>query len=283
MDKPEDQIEALARNIERRELLARRRAWLLSLIPLVFAGLLLAYTVWQVARAEMKLVQTETKLAHTSSQLETVETNLTGLQSQLPTAQAALTQVGEQLTQVGEQLTQSQAALEAAQQDLALSQSALATAQADLNSARAFIRNACTINEEAIKEFMNQETPAVEMLRFLLVMQKENIRWNPGGFSPEEGFDSPDFALYALQNLGFLTGYTPGSRPWNILRPTSRLMDGDIVYYDSGYTMFYYNLPVSYGSSETRECVIGMTPLGIQAQRIDFAESPDYLKAPYNP
>jgi hypothetical protein len=283
MDKPEDQIEALARNIERRELLARRRAWLLSLIPLVFAGLLLAYTVWQVAGAKLELAQTEAKLAHTeaklahtSSQLETVEANLTGLQSQLPTAQAALTQVGEQLTQ-------SQAALGAAQQDLALSQSALATAQADLDSARAFIRTACTINEEALKEFMSQETPAVEMLRFLLVMQEGNIRWNPGGFSPEEGFDSPDFALYALQNLGFLTGYTPGSRPWNILRPASRLMDGDIVYYDSGYTMFYYNLPVSYGSSETRECVIGMTPLGIQAQRIDFAESPDYLKAPYNP
>ncbi|MBI5294101.1 MAG: hypothetical protein HY869_01405 [Chloroflexi bacterium] len=276
MDTPEEQIETLARNIEHRELLARRRAWLLSLVPLVFAGLLLAYTVWQVAGAKLELAQTEAQLSNTSSQLDTVESNLTSLQSQLPTAQAALTQVGEQLTQ-------SQSALETAQQELDLSQSALATAQVDLDSARAFIRKACPINVEAIKEFMNQETPAVEMLRFLLVMQEDNIRWNPGGFSPEEGFDSPDFALYALQNFGFLTDYGRGSRPWNILRPASSLMDGDIVYYDSGYTMFYYNLPVSYGSSDTRECVIGMTPLGIQAQLIDFAESPDYLKAPYNP
>lgn len=283
MDKPEEQIEALARNIERRELLARRRAWLLSLIPLMFAGLLLGYTVWQVSGAKLELAQTEAKLSNTSSQLDTVESNLTSLQSQLPTAQAALTQVGEQLTQVGEQLTQSQSALETAQQQLDLSQSALATAQADLDSARAFIRNACPINEEVLKEFMSQETPAVQMLRFLLDLQRADVRWNPGGFSPEEGFDSPDFALYALQNLGFLTDYGRGSRPWNILRPTSSLMDGDLVYYDSGYTMFYYRLPVSYGSSETRECVIGMTPLGIQAQLIDFAESPDYLRAPYNP
>ncbi len=276
MDTPEEKFETLARNIERRELLARRRAWLLSLVPLVFAGLLLAYTVWQVAGAKLELAQTEAQLSNTSSQLDTVESNLTSLQSQLPTAQAALTQVGEQFTQ-------SQAALETAQQELDLSQSALATAQADLDSARAFIRNACPINEEALKEFMSQETPAVQMLRFLLDLQRANVRWNPGGFSLEEGFDSPNFALYALQNFGFLTDYSRGSRPWNILRPASRLMDGDIVYYDSGYTMFYYRLPVSYGSSETRECVIGMTPLGIQAQLIDFAESPDYLRAPYNP
>lgn len=276
MDTPEEKFETLTRNIERRELLARRRAWLLSLVPLVFAGLLLAYTVWQVAGAKLELAQTEAQLSNTSSQLDTVESNLTSLQSQLPTAQAALTQVGEQFTQ-------SQAALETAQQELDLSQSALATAQADLDSARAFIRNACPINEEALKEFMSQETPAVQMLRFLLDLQRADVRWNPGGFSREEGFDSPNFALYALQNFGFLTDYGRGSRPWNILRPASRLMDGDIVYYDSGYTMFYYRLPVSYGSSETRECVIGMTPLGIQAQLIDFAESPDYLRAPYNP
>jgi hypothetical protein len=47
--------------------------------------------------------------------------------------------------------------------------------------------------------------------------------------------------------------------------------------------MFYYNLPVSYGSSQTMDCVIGMTPLGIQAQLINFADSGDYLRAPYNP
>lgn len=276
MDTPEEKFESLARNIERRELLARQRAWLLSLVPLIFAGLLLAYTIWQVAGAKLELAQAEAQLSNTSSQLDTVESNLTSLQSQLPTAQAALTQVGEQLTQ-------SQSALEAAQQELDLSQSALATAQADLAAARAFVRNACSINEETLKEFMSQETPAVEMLRFLLDLQGNDIHWNPGGFSLEEGFDSPDFALYALQNLGFLAEYSPGTRLWNVLQPASRLQNGDIVYYDSGYTMFYYNLPVSYGSFETMDCVIGMTPLGIQAQLIDFAESPDYLRAPYNP
>jgi hypothetical protein len=276
MDTPEDKIETLARNIERSELHARRRAWLLSLVPLVFAGLLLAYTVWQIALAETRLSVAEEKLSSTTSQLTTVETNLDSLQNQLPTAQAALVQARDDLHQ-------SQMALATAQQELNQSQSALATAQTDLNSARAFIRNACSINEEVLKEYMSRETPAVWMLRFLLDLQGTDVRWNPGGFSLDEGFDSPNFALYALQNFGFLAEYGPGTRLWNVLQPTSQLQDGDIVYYDSGYTMFYYNLPVSYGSSQTMDCVIGMTPLGIQAQLINFADSGDYLRAPYNP
>lgn len=278
MDTPEEQIETLARNIERRELLARRRAWLLTLVPLVFAGLLLAYTVWQVAGAKLELAQTETQLTTTNSQLDTAESNLTSLKSQLPTAQAALTQVGGQLAQF-------QAELEAAQQELSLSQSALATAQADLKEAQVFIQNACPINVDALKDYLGRETPQAQLLRYLLDHQTgANVPWNPGGFSLEEGFDSPNFALFALQELNFLSReYSAGTRLWNVLPPTDWPANGDIVYYDSGYTMFYFDLPISYIGSEMRACVIGMTPLGVQSQMMNFAESPNFLKAPFNP
>lgn len=278
MDTPEEQIETLARNIERRELLARRRAWLLSLVPLIFAGLLLAYTVWQVAGAKLELAQTEAQLSTTSSQLDTVESNLTSLQSQLPTAQAALTQAGEELAQ-------SQVALTTARQDLDRSQAALATAQADLKEAQVFIQNACPINVDALKDYLSHETPQAWLLRYLLDHQAgANVPWNPAGFSLEEGFDSPNFALFALQELDFLSReFGAGTRLWNVLPPTDQLADGDIVYYDSGYTMFYFNLPIDYYGSETRACVIGMTPLGIQSRMMNFAESPNFLKAPFNP
>ena len=55
METPEEQIESLARKIEQREKLTRRRAWLITLIPVIFAGLFLTYTIWQIAQAEQKL------------------------------------------------------------------------------------------------------------------------------------------------------------------------------------------------------------------------------------
>ncbi|MEK6754156.1 MAG: hypothetical protein AABZ00_17995 [Chloroflexota bacterium] len=273
MDSPEEQLESLSKKIEEREQLARRRAWFITLIPIVFAGLFLTYTIWQIAQAELKLAQKTSELAG-------VENEITVLRTQLPEAQATLGAM--------------QAVTDKLQADLSQSESALATAtaqlsetQKELDAARVFAQNSCPIDEMVLKEYTSNYTPQAQALLYLIGAQLDKkVPWNPGGFSETAGFDSPNFALYVLQNAipGFplvSAEYQPGALPWNILQPTAAPQDGDIVYYQSGYTMFYYELPISYGAAEKMKCVIGMAPLGIISQQLGFAEYLGALKVPY--
>ena len=61
------------------------------------------------------------------------------------------------------------------------------------------------------------------------------------GYSPEEGFDSPSFAAWLLNKMNSCglnllrgTGYRRCSRK------TDNPRIGDLVFYDSGYAMFYF-------------------------------------------
>jgi len=279
MNSSEEQLETLARKIEQRELHVRRRAWLVTLIPIIFAGLFLAYTIWQIT------IKT--------TQLSAVETKMNAISAQVPKAQATLGAVQTVVEKLQSDLSQAQADLSRSQADLSKSQSALATAtaqlsqtQTELDAARVFAQNACPIDEMVLKEYSSNYTPQAQMLVFLLDMQQRKIPWNPNGFSETDGFDSPDFALFALQNAVsgvplVSTDYKAGARPWSILKPTRSPSNGDIVYYQSGYTMFYYELPVGFAGREMKKCVIGMTPLGIISQQMDFANWLGVLKVPY--
>ena len=281
MDPSEEKdLDQLSHQIEQRERLSRRRAWVISLIPILFAVAFLAYTIWQITQAQTELTQTNAELA-------SVDNEMSDLRTQLPEAQATLTAVQVLAETLEEDLSESQAQLLESQASLATATAQLADAQKELDAARVFAQSACPINEESLKEYSGDFTPQSEVLIYLLEAQLfGNIPWNPGGFSIEEGFNSPDFALFVMQNA--LSGYPlvspdyqPGTPPWNILEVTSTPQNGDIAYYQSGYSMFYYELPVSYGSRETMKCVIGMTPLGVIAQKLGFAQELGFLKVPY--
>lgn len=273
MDSPEQQLESLSQKIEERERLARRRAWLITLIPIIFAGLFLTYTIWQIAQAELKLAQK-------TSELASVDNEIIFLRTQLPEAQATLGAVQQLTDELQSDLSQAQAGLATASAELTEKQN-------ELTGAGDLIRSACSINAEALKEYSSDYTPQAQVLLYLLETQfYKDIPWNPGGFSEADGFNSPDFALFVLQNAvsGYpliSLDYPPGTLPWNILKVTTAPQNGDIAYYQSGYAMFYFELPVSYGSSETMSCVIGMTPLGVIAQKLGFAQELGFLKVPY--
>jgi hypothetical protein len=281
MDSSEEKdLDQLSHQIEQRERLTRRRAWVISLIPILFAVAFLAYTIWQIAQAQTELTQTNAELA-------SVDEEISSLRTQIPEIQTTLTAVYEDEQALETQLVQSQASLATATAQLADIQSQLEDTQAELDAARVFAQSACLINEESLKEFASNYTLQDQVLIFLLDAQfSGNVPWNPGGFSMEEGFNSPDFALYTLQNA--ISGsplvspdVQPGTPPWNILETTTTPQNGDIAYYQSGYSMFYYELPVSYGSRETMKCVIGMTPLGVIAQYLGFAQELGFLKVQY--
>lgn len=265
----EEQLESLSRKIEERERLARRRAWIFTIIPILLAGLLLAYTVWQISLKQNELGQK-------TRQLASVDSTMAVLNTKVPQAQAMLEAVETSKAQIETDFSQAQIVLATATVQIG-------QAQEILNAGQSFEGNACQFSEESVKEYSSSYTPQNQMLLFLLEMQYRGVPWNANGFSLSEGFDSPNFAIFALQN-GFIEqsdNYKKGNLPWNFLSSISWPQNGDIVYYKSGYTMFYFELPITYGNPKTRPCVIGMTPLGILSQTMEFAEWTGFLKVPY--
>lgn len=285
MESSEAQFESLSKQIEEREQAARRRAWLITLIPIFVAVLLLAYTIWQIARAEEKLAAKTTELQSVEGEIDVLRTQLPQAQEGISAAQSTVEAVQAYANQLQTDLSQAQTQVAEAQSALATATAQLSDTQKELDSARVFAQNACPLDETVLKDFASDYAPQVQVLLYLMDAQRSGIPWKPGGFSPTEGFNSPDFALYVLQNA---TGFPlvspdikPGTPPWKILELTPTPANGDILYYQSGYTMFYYELPSAYGSQDTMQCVIGMTPLGIISQQVQFAQNLGALNVPY--
>lgn len=269
MDVPQEHIESLAKNVEQYEQKARRRAWLSTLVPLLFGGVLLGYTIWQVQFYGQKLTDVQRQLNETSQELGTTITHLEDAQEQLGQADTDLGAVQEQLAQTQKDLEQTKGELEKTKQELEEATQALK----DVNI---FLAKKYEIDIFALKGGLPGEYPAQEeVLLDIAELQFIGIPWNRNGFSEDEGFNSPNFAVYILQKHGIISGdYGPGARPWEFLRPVTQPSIGDIVYYKGGYTMFYYEL-------ENGPFVIGMTPIGILSLSPDFAPVLGYLQVPY--
>lgn len=99
----------------------------------------------------------------------------------------------------------------------------------------------------------------------IIGMKMEGVGWKLNGYSPEVGFDSPSFAAWLL-NKNELLRIEPSQRyrlP-EMLPETDNPRTGDLVFYDSGYAMFYFR------DRSGHPFCIGMTPLGIVALEINF-------------
>lgn len=106
-----------------------------------------------------------------------------------------------------------------------------------------------------------QERLILDIIR----MKMDGVSWKLNGYSPETGFDSPGFAAWLL-NKNEILRIEPSRRyrlP-EMLPETDNPQIGDLIFYDSGYAMFYFR--DRYG----HPFCIGMTPLGIVALEINF-------------
>ena len=97
-------------------------------------------------------------------------------------------------------------------------------------------------------------------------MKYEGVNWKLGGTLPETGFDSPSFVAYLL-----IKEYKTLDIEWkdryklrDLLPRTTNPKNGDLIFYDTGYTMFYFK------DRSGHPFCIGMTPLGIVALEIEF-------------
>ena len=268
MDTSSEHMESLNKNVEQYEQKARRRAWLFTIIPLLFGVILLSYTIWQIQNYGQKLVEVQVKLDKTTSELNTSTIALQDTRKQLDQANTALTTVQDQLNSTTRELENIQKELDNTQKDLD-------QANEELKSANVFLANSYSIDAIDEKNSLSFFPFQSDVLYYIQELQYSNVGWNRNGFSEVEGFNSPNFSVYVLQHFGLVSGnYNADAKPWQILEPVSEPSIGDIVYYEGGYAMFYYEI-------NGDRFVIGMTPLGIIAQRLNFAPILGYLHVPY--
>ncbi len=296
----EKQLQSLVNHAEERERTARRRAIVYSLIPILLAGLLLVFTAWQLGQMNRRLSVVNTALQVTERNLASVELDLATAQEQVKQSQQELEDSNQALDKAQRDLEVANIELEQRQREVATvlteleeTQQELGIAKAQLEETQREVDELRTRLEEAniaLDQVTEQLAQATDFQRHLspanmllvlkglpdsqqfgvlmsIVDMQGRVGWKWGGIAPEEGFDSPSFAAFVLERNGLLPApaFEVRYRLREVLRATSSPNVGDVVFYERGYTMFYYV------DQDNQPFVIGMTPFGILALEPDFA------------
>jgi hypothetical protein len=134
-----------------------------------------------------------------------------------------------------------------------------------LRESTQYVRHLVQLDWSILKELHSRYPRQANLLQEILRMRNGEVKWKLGGSSPAEGFDSPSFAAYLLEKNDLLPiPFSERYRMQELIPRTSNPEVGDLIFYDTGYTMFYFE-----GRYNEPFCV-GMTPAGIVALEIHF-------------
>ncbi len=113
----------------------------------------------------------------------------------------------------------------------------------------------------------------------IIKLQNREIKFNVNGKFPAEGFNSPSFITHVLNQNGITDRVEVSAS--QLIPHFERVSDGykagDLLIYESGYCMIYFTNRYT----TTGPFVIGMTPSGILALRVDFAREIAHLRPVY--
>jgi cell wall-associated NlpC family hydrolase len=99
-------------------------------------------------------------------------------------------------------------------------------------------------------------------------LSQQSVTWNAYGSTPEQGFNSPGFASYVLNEMGISTPHPATSDALRAqFESTSQPQVGDLIFYGGGFVMFYFK------ANQGHPFCIGMTPVGIVSLEINFGPS----------
>ncbi len=253
---PGDQFPVLLERIERREQSVRIRAVLYSLLPVALTVALLGYTASSVRNAQKQVDALKTEATTYTTQIDTLKKNTETYKTQSQSVQGDAENYKNQVTELQAQLAEAQKALSEA-----------------VNLSRA-VR---TIDYANAKELASRFPGSESLLLDILDLRQRRLKWKLGGQSPQEGFDSPSFAMYVLRQKRVSgievrpESLSEASRSlYDKLPPTPQPRTGDLVFYPAGYAMFYF--------ADPREgpFVLGMTPVGVTALKSDYAKPVGY-------
>lgn len=299
MTQSEEMLQSLVDQAVKREKMARRRALIYSLVPILLAAALVAFTGWQVAQANLKLLSINNQVAdlnHTNQQLAQDQVQLKATNSDLTSANQDLASQNQdlsgklaetqgQLTDTQKQLATTQNLLETQKKDLVAAQqqttqltTQVASLQAQITNLDNQLKLATRFQtfkfrgswEETVKSMYNR--PISQQVPDLLsyIIQNETIPWKVDGTNPKDGFNSPRFAAYVLQQMKLVDVDPAKIQTADDLMKLLKvrrvgMQDGDVVFYPQGYVMFYFT------DESGRPFVAGMTPLGVQVLDAGFA------------
>jgi len=253
---PGDQLPVLLERIERREKSVRSRTVLYSLLPVALTVGLLGYTASSVRNAQKQVDALKTEATTYTTQIDTLKKNAETYKTQSHSLQGDTENYKNQVTEL---------------------QTQLAEAQKALSEAVNLSRGVRTLDYVNAKELASRFPGSESLLLDIVDLRQRRIKWKPGGQSPQEGFDSPSFAMYILRQKRAAgievrpESLSEASRSlYDKLPPTTQPRTGDLVFYPAGYAMFYF--------ADPREgpFVLGMTPFGIAALKSDFAKPVGY-------
>lgn len=291
----EKDILLLTENVEKRERTARRRAVVYSLIPVVLALSLLIVISIQIRNAALQLNQAnsrlslaQTELQQSSKQFAVVQNELQQVRDQLSTSQKELKDSQDRLNQTNEELSRSQLEVDKLQNKVDQLNKELNEITNQLKYATDFKKYEFSGNLPLTIKQLCTDYNAQCALLIDIAFKKGDIGWKLNGTSPNEGFDSPGFAAYMLneyRDQAFILSIMPPIPSNPTQDDLQKLLGleidlqppgiGDMVYYEAGYTMFYFK------DEQGEPYVIGMTPLGILALKADFARNHGYSHIPY--
>jgi len=254
---PGDQLPVLLERIERQEKFARSRTLLYSLLPVTLTVVLLGYTASSVRTAQKQVDALKTEATTFTTQIDTLKKNTETYKTESQSAQGNAENYKTQVTEL---------------------QAQLAEAQKSLSEAVNLSRAVRPIDYANAKELASRFPGSESLLMDILDLRQRRIKWKVGGQTPQEGLDSPSFAMYILKQkrasrieLRPDESLSEASRNlYEKLTPTTQPRTGDLVFYSAGYAMFYF--------ADPREgpFVLGMTPFGITALKSDFAKPVGY-------
>jgi len=248
----EEQLQSLVKKAEERERVARRRSFIYSLIPIILAGLFITFTGWQIQKKKQELDSVQKLLAQAEQQVNFLKNEAERYRREAAESKKRVEELNKSLETITDQLR-------------------LATN---------FLRYEFPGRIElSMKSLYSSYPESSRILGDIFRMQYQKVKWKLGGFSPEEGFDSPSFATFLLIKNHLLPASASSDRYRlrELLEGRGKPQIGGIVFYQYGYTMFYFE------DEQRRPFVVGMTPLGILALKTDFAPIVGYASVNYPP
>ncbi len=303
----EKQLQSLLTRSTELEQKARRRASYFVIIPVALAFILLMGTGLQMRASQQEVAVVEEKLGlvqddllSTRLQLDNTKEDLAAANDQADGARAELTETLVTLENVTGNLVEAQNRLARSDADMKVLQGEIAGLQ---DKVRAYNEEIVNLNKQiedlqksldSVRDELQAATdlkrynftgdwlPALKYIEiaypaagelFQSIVENQDVPWFNGGFSVNQGFDSPGFAAHILELNERLVLSNPADR-YNLSTLLSvrrgTPVVGDIVFYEGGYTMFYF-------IDETGvPFVIGMTSQGVLALAPDFAPVSGY-------
>lgn len=234
-----DDFDQALNRVEARQQTARRRAWLTALLPVTLGAAFLAYATWHLQDASQAV-------AELRAEAEDHEAKVTALAAEIDERTRTIARLQGELDAV----------------------------EMRLQETTEITRHVHPIDMVDMKMiFSTIPARVADALGTILEQRERDVGWRLGGTAPEQGFDSPSFAAFVLERHGALPPASGGAE--DLLSRSRRLFQdlpaattpqpGDLVFYPSGYALFYF-------LDQRREpFVIGMTPSGIVALDPDFA------------